>query len=25
MVVPFLRELENNGWKRGGFMSKIYE
>ena len=25
LVVPFLRELEQNGWKRGGFMSKIYE
>jgi creatinine amidohydrolase len=25
LIVPFLRELEENGWKRGGFMSKIYE
>lgn len=25
LVVPFLRELERNGWRRGGFMSGIYE
>jgi creatinine amidohydrolase/Fe(II)-dependent formamide hydrolase-like protein len=25
LVVPFLKELEANDWKRGGFMSRIYE
>jgi creatinine amidohydrolase len=25
LVVPFLRQLEQNGWRRGGFMSGIYE
>jgi creatinine amidohydrolase len=25
LAVPFLRELEENGWQRGGFMSRIYE